>query len=302
MLGGVGDAGHALSVQADRNAAGLGDGGGLAEGEQAAGLVRREDDGVGRALADEVVHVRRRQHGLVGGDGHLDRLADLAHRRDAEQRRRLLDPVDAVRLERVDHADGVGDAPGAVGVHAQTAAADDFAHGRRVPQVGLVAAADLEVDDAVARRGKLAGVLHQLVRGVALDEAEVVDLVADGAAEEPVHRLAGGLADRVPERHLDAGQHEVGVPRQVVEAAEVARLVHQPRHVVDGLSDEERLDAAERRDGPLGGERRDRLADAGDAGVGLDLDEHHRRAVVHASGPVVRLLERQEERRQTDSP
>ena len=57
VLGGVGDAGDALAVQADGHAGGLGDGGGLAEGEQAAGLVRREDDGVAGALADEVVDV-----------------------------------------------------------------------------------------------------------------------------------------------------------------------------------------------------------------------------------------------------
>ena len=76
--------------------------------------------------------------------------------------------------------------------------------------------------------------------------------------------------------------------------------MHQPRHVVDRLAHEERLDAAQRRDGALGGERRDRLADAGDAGVRLDLDEDHRRAVIDAAGPVVRLLERQEERRQAE--
>ena len=76
--------------------------------------------------------------------------------------------------------------------------------------------------------------------------------------------------------------------------------MHQPRDVVDRLADEERLDGAQRRDGALGGERRRRLADAGDAGVGLHLDEHDRAAVVHAAGPVIRLLEGEEERRETE--
>ena len=281
--------------------AALGDRGGPAESQQAAGLVRGEADGVAGALADEVVDVVLREHRLVGGDGHVHGLTHLAQRGHAEQGRRLLDPVDAEGLERVDHADGVRHAPGAVGIHAQAAVADDFPHGRRVPQVGLVAAADLEVDDAVTRRGKLAGVLHQLVRRVALYEPEVVDLVAHGAAEEPVDRLAGGLADRVPERHVDAGEHEIRVPWQVIEAAEVPRLVRQPRHIVDRLAHEQRLDAAERRDGALGGERRHRFADAGDAGVGLDLDEDDRRAVVDATGPVIRLLEGQEERGEPDA-
>ena len=164
--------------------------------------------------------------------------------------------------------------------------------------VGLVAAADLEVDDAVPGRGQVARVLHQLLGRVALDEAEVVDLVADRAAEEPVHRLAGGLADDVPERHLEPGEDEVRVPRRMVEAPEMTCLVAEPRDVVDGLADEQRLDRAQRRDGALGGERRRRLADPGDARVGLDLDEHDRRPVVDAAGPVVRLLEGEEQRRE----
>ena len=244
MLGGVGDATDALAVQADGDAGDRSDGGGPAEGEQATGLVCGQADGVAGPLPDEVVHVVRREHRLVGGDGHVDGLAHLAHGRHAEQRRRLLHPVEAVGLERVDHADGVGHAPGAVGVHAQTAAADGFAHGRRVPDVRLVAAADLQVDDAVPGLGEVAGVLHQLLGRVALDEPEVVDFVADGAAEEPVHRLAGGLADRVPQRHLEPGQHEVREPRHVVEAPEVARFMHQPPHVVDGLAEEQGLDGS----------------------------------------------------------
>ena len=201
--------GDALAVQADRHAGGLGDGGGLAEGEQAAGFVRRQHDDVGGALPADLVDVGGREHRLVGGDGHAHRLLHLAQGGDALQRRRLLDPLGLELAEPADHVDRLGDAPGAVGVQPQAAAADGLAHGRRVAQVGGLAAAHLQVDDAVARRGKVAGVFGQLLGGVSLDEAEVVDLVAHGAAEQPVDRPAGGLAEDVPQRHLQAGEDEV---------------------------------------------------------------------------------------------
>ena len=83
VLRGVRDARDALAVQADGHAGGLGDGGGLAEGEQAAGFVRRQDDHVGGALTADLVHVGRREHRLVGGDRHAHRLPHLTHRREA---------------------------------------------------------------------------------------------------------------------------------------------------------------------------------------------------------------------------
>ncbi len=113
------------------------------------------------------------------------------------------------RRQPADHVDGLGDAPGAVRVEPQAAAADRFAYGCRVPQVGGFTAPDLQVDDAVPRLGKVARIFGEFFRGVALDEAEVVDLLAHRAAEEPVHRPAGSLAEDVPERHLEAGQNEV---------------------------------------------------------------------------------------------
>jgi hypothetical protein len=190
----VRDAGDALPVQTHRHPRRLGDGDGLAEGEQAACLVRREDDDIGRTLPADLVHVCRREYRLVGGDGHGDALPDLTHRRDAHQRRRLLDPLGLEPAQSADHVDGLGHAPDAVGIEPQAAVADRLANGRRVAHVGGFAASDLQIDDTIARGREVAGIFCELLRGVALDEAEVVDLLADRAAKKPVHRLARGLA------------------------------------------------------------------------------------------------------------
>ena len=184
-------------------------------------------------------------------------------------------------------------APGAVGVEPQAAAADGLAHGRRVGQVGRFTAADLEVDDRVLGGRQDGGVRGQLVGGVALHEAEVVDLVAHPAAEEPVNRPAGGLAEDVPERHLEAGQGEVGKPGCVVEAAQEARLGAEPLDVADGLANEQRRHGLEGGHGALGRHRCGGFAHADQALVGGDLHEDDRGAVVDTAGPVIRLLDGQ---------
>ena len=113
--------------------AALGDGGGPAEGEQAAGLVRREARWRRRRAAGRS---RRRRAGVntawSAAMGTCTASRTWRSAVDAEQRASAARSSRAEGLERVDHADRLGDAPGAVGVHAQAAAADGFAHGRRV--------------------------------------------------------------------------------------------------------------------------------------------------------------------------
>ena len=78
--------------------------------------MRREHDDVGGALPADLVDVGRREHRLIGGDRHAHRLFDLTQRREAHERRRLLDPVGLEPAQAGDHVDRLGDAPGAVGV------------------------------------------------------------------------------------------------------------------------------------------------------------------------------------------
>ena len=94
--------------------------------------------------------------------GHGDRLLHLAQGGDAVGGGRLLDPLRLEGGQPADHADGLDDAPGAVRVEAKAAAADRFAHGRRVAQVGLLAAADLQVDHVVPGCGEPRRVAGQL--------------------------------------------------------------------------------------------------------------------------------------------
>ena len=82
--------------------------------------------------------------------------------------------------------------------------ADRLAHRRDARVVALHAAADLEVDDAVALAGELPRVRGERLGVVALEEAEVVELVVDGAAEERARRDAERAAERVPAGDLDA--------------------------------------------------------------------------------------------------
>jgi hypothetical protein len=87
------------------------------------------------------------------------------------------------------------------------ASAPDRGAGRpRVRDVQRLAAADLEVDDLESLAGELAGMVADLVRPVALDKAEIGDLVAHRPAQQPMHRLTQRLAEGVPQGDLDPRQ------------------------------------------------------------------------------------------------
>ena len=201
---------------------------------------------------------------------------------------------------RADHVDGLGDAPGAVGVQAQAAVADGGAHRRGVAQVGLLPTAHLQVDHGVAGGGQRHGVFFQLLRGVALHEAEVVHLVAHGAAQQVVHGAARGLAGQVPQRHVQAGQRQVGRPRRVVEAAQVAGPGEVPLDLTGRLPNDQRQHTAQRRHGGVGGHGRRGFAHAHQPLIRGHFHEHHGGAVVDAPRPVIGLLEREPQGRELD--
>ena len=119
---------------------------------------------------------------------------------------------------------------------------------------------------------------------VALEEAEVVELVADGAAEERTRRDAQRPAERVPAGDLDPGEDDLrelrphlpaALPRSAQDRLHVAGVVADdlPRHQLAVRDDRARVLA-------------DRLAVADDAVVGVHGEEDDVRAELRAARPV----------------
>ena len=52
------------------------------------------------------------------------------------------------------------------------------------------------------------GVRRQLLGSLSLEEAEVLDRVAHSASQQLVDRALHRLADGIPQRHLEPGEHE----------------------------------------------------------------------------------------------
>src|SRR5262249_32880036 len=146
--------------------------------------------------------------------------------------------------------------------------------------------------------------VSELFRLVALDEAEIPNLVSDGAAQDPVQRLPGGLANGIPECQLDSGHglgeiawRAAGAPR--IEADTVV-VGDGPVAIINRLADKMRDRILDDRVHWLDGRTSDRLADPGGALVSLDLDQDYRRGPIDPLGPVIGLLKLAQQRRSTD--
>ena len=193
--------------------------------------------------------------------------------------------------------------PDFVGIEPQARLADRLADGRDDLNIELVAAADLDVEDLEARIDEFLGMGCQLIGRVALDEAEILDLVAHRAAEQLVQRQVRRLADGVPQRQLDAGQGLREIARRTAGAAGVEAVLvvvpDDPIAIIDRLADESGDRVLQDRQYRGDDRARRRLADADDALVGFDLDQDDRRTVGDALRPVIGLLERAKQRRQS---
>src|SRR5262245_1651426 len=126
---------------------------------------------------------------------------------------RLLHPVEVVPLESPDPVDGGGQVPGLVRVDPEQRPSvihwpPGLAHRGHAGLVVAGSAADLQVEDAVTVGGEPRGVPGERLRIVALEEAEVVELVVDGTAEEGARGDAERPAKRIPARDLDPGEDE----------------------------------------------------------------------------------------------
>ena len=273
----------------------------LAEAQQPAGVVASLDDDVGGLLLEHVKQLARREHGLVGGDLGAHRAADVREPVHVAGGRRLLDPVEVVPLEQADPVDRGRAVPGLVRVDPQQRLGPDRLANRG--DAGVVVArspSDLEVDDAVTLPRQLAGVGREPLGLVALEKAEVVELLLDAAAEERPRRHAERPAERIPARDLEPRDEEV---RELGEHLPAALGPHRPQDRLDvaGRTADElaREQLAVRGDGAL--VLADRLSVAGDALVGVDGEEDEVRAHLRPAGPVKLLSERDRERRRVDA-
>ena len=258
--------------------------------------------------------------GLAAGDPDARRAAQLAVAPRVGVRQRLLEQEQVERLDGLDHGQGRRHLP---------------ARDRQVVLVAIEqdrdVGSDVLTDEGellgleIGGRSRLGeGVLIAVGgRGSGADlerpepEAEVeVDLVGqarlrvDGPAacrvaeqavmappaEQLVDRLAQLSTAQVPEGRLDPGQHGEAEPGPCPVAPGVEEAGGQGRHVLDGLVEQDRpVEVDDRRD-RFGDEVAGvRLAQAGQFGVGQDLDEG-RAAAGSAEVRVVRAWPGQQDR------
>ena len=170
-------------------------------------VVRAGDDDVCCLALEHVREAVRRVHRLVGRDLRLDAPPDVRQAGDVVARHRLLDPVEVVAAEprgcarrqsAASHASFGSTRSSRSGPIASRTARDT----RLV--VASDAASDLQIDHVVV--GQRARVRCERLRVVALQEAEVVELVVHPAAEERARGTPVRAPERVPARRLHPGR------------------------------------------------------------------------------------------------
>src|SRR5262249_34906072 len=118
--------------------------------------------------------------------------------RPCRTRDRLLDELGVIGLQLLEHAPRLHAVPDLVCVEAQARIADRLTNRLGDLEVEGLTPTDLHIDDVEALLHQAAGMLGELGRFVALNEAEIADAVPDGATKDPVQRLARRLADGIP--------------------------------------------------------------------------------------------------------
>ena len=205
---------------------------------------------------------------------------------------RLLEEVDAVVGEAAAQPDRVLEGGREAEIdHDVRAVADRTAHladgGDRLPDV-VAEPAPAELHGLVAARHVLLRELHHALGRAGIEVARIDrEGGPAGAAQQAVDRLAHGLAQDVPERDVDAREHVHAEAAPAVGLRALVEPVPEPVDVERVLADEQALHAARgdrqqrRLDDGLGGRRVGvHLADAGDALVGVDLDDQDALAAV----------------------
>ena len=191
LAGGGRDAELAVGVLADLQALQLGDVREPRERAQRADPGGREAEHVGLAGADARVRVGLRPEALVRAHGDRRAPAHLAQVPDRRLAHGLLDEVDVVLGQPLQHAQRLRHGPVRVDVESQAwARAERLAQRRDHAQVVAVVQPDLEVEDVVAGAQRRRDLRAQIVVVAAGEVEEVRHVAAHGAAQEAPERLA----------------------------------------------------------------------------------------------------------------
>src|SRR5688572_14067903 len=173
----------------------------------AAGLHQLDVDDVGGTHADQLDHLHRPEHALVGHDRRVHALGDVAHAFEVVGLDRLFDQLQAYAgvLQCLDREHRLFRSPALVGIEAQQGAVLDRGVDRLDPlDVDADVLADLDLQRLEAAIHCAERVGHHLV--------DVVDADGDvggdhrvSAAEHLVQRCAVELPPQVVDRDLDGG-------------------------------------------------------------------------------------------------
>ena len=267
--------------------------------------MQADDQQVGGVQATNVEGVAQRNDTLVCRDRDRARGPNPRQRLDALRIDRLLHDFDVEPRKLSHHAGGPDGVPAPVRVETQAFVGSD---GGPDPgndlSVQIVAPSHLDVDHFVARGRQPRGLAGDFLGGFALRETEVAHLVAHCAAQQSMNGAARRLAHGVPQRHLEPRERlacECGGSASLLTAEQpVVGLANQA-----GILERTAPDAKIRREREMGADglgrwRRNRLAIADHALVGVDLDQDHLGAVGDPLGPVKGLLVGDPERRRDD--
>ena len=252
----------------------------------AAALHQIGHDEVGSADRDRFGKAARKPPVLAGlnrGRGHFP---DFGVAEQVFLRHRFFDPVQVVGRQTLDTADGFSGIERLVEVdHERDIRTDEVANPADDPLVigGVaVAALDLDAFEALIERA-----LEVLGVGFGIDHAvTVIGPDRPGrAAEQGDQRLARRLAQRVPERHVEAGHRHAdqALPPQQPELG-----VHR-RHQInrcDGLAGEVAADLLDQQHQRFQRQRcvGEDIGVAGNALIGLDINQHQGGRLDHAEG------------------
>ena len=272
---------HLPGMRHDRHLVGLGQRRDLAGLRDAADAVGVELDDVERARLEQVAELVQREGVLAAGDGDAAVALEGGVALQVVRNHRLFEPAQVERLEQRQHPLGVVERPAHVGVgHDVDAGADRLAHGAHQIEVALHAFGAVDRAPAEAQlHGAVAGVLvaarfrRELVERRAVQAAGVDRNAPLGpAAEQAVDRLAGGLAEHVPERDVDRADRDHAEALAAPGHGLAVHVLPEELDVPRILADEQRRQVAI--DDRLGHVRRQRgVADADVAAVGEHLDD-----------------------------
>src|SRR5262245_38416622 len=248
------------------------------------------------ARLPHAVNVLGRKDALVRRDRNVDHGPQSRQcLRASGSRQGLFDELRIELSQLFKHAAGGHHIPHLIGIEAQPHGPDGFPYRAHNFQVEGFPPTDLQIENRETLLDQRLRMVCKLMGLVALNKPEILDLVTGSTAENSMQRLVGRLADRIPQRELDS-RH--GLREIANRAAGAARIEAGAVIVGDQTVAVVNRPASEVRDRILDNgqdrfDRRacDRLCDAGNALISLDLDQNDGSAEGNTLCPMVRLLE-----------